>query len=176
MKLLVINIIISAGIILSTTLIGYICALNYDQRIKLLNTMLFSIKIMETDMCYSQNYLVDILIKLSMTKERAISDFYVGIYTDIYKNLGMDLEAIWIKNVDELLSNSPFTKEDLKIIKELGKSLGKIDFINQEKIFKYIGKRIELQLKEAEEQRDKKSRVYKNLGVAAGVMIVVILI
>lgn len=164
------------GIILTTTLIGYLYAQSYEQRIRMLNNFIFSIKIMETDMSYNKSYLLDILIRLSETKDRVVSDFYKGIYSDMHSNPGMDFETLWINNADLFLKDSPFTKEDMKIIKELGKNLGKIDFINQEKLFQYINKRLDIQLKEAEVQRDKKSRVCKNLGVAAGITIVVILI
>ncbi len=171
-----INIIFSIGIILTTTLIGYVFAQSYEQRIRMLHHFIFSIKIMETDMSYKKSYLLDILIRLSETKDRVVSNFFKGIYSEMHNNPGMDFETLWIKNADLFLKDTPFTNEDMKIIKELGKNLGKIDFINQEKLFQYIHKRLEIQLKEAEEQRDKKSRVYKNLGVAIGITIVVILI
>lgn len=173
---MMIKVILSVCIICLSTFTGYLIASSYDQRIKQISAFIYSVKLMEAEMNYSRNYILDILKKLSYNNEPCISNFFKKISEEIQKNNGKDFSAIWNDSIYDSFSSSSFSTIDLKLINDLGKSIGKMDLENQQKIFTYFYKRLELQLEDAVNEKTKKSRVYKNLGIAAGVMIVVVLI
>ncbi len=168
--------VLAVSIIALSTLTGYLISLNYEIRIKQLTAFIYSIKVMETEMSYSKNFLMDIIKKLSLNNEKIVSYFYKNMADFLDRSYGEDFSTIWCASADISLEASALSGTDKKIIKDFGKNLGKMDMKNQQKIFDYFYKRFELQLEEAINEKIKKSRVYKNLGVAAGVMVVVVLI
>ncbi len=168
--------ILAVLIIILSTLTGYLVSLNYEFRIKQITAFIYSIKVMEAEMSYSKNFLIDIIKKLSKSNEKIICHFYENMADLLSRSYGKDFSDIWCTSVDISFETSDLSDTDIKIIKDFGKNLGKIDIKNQQKIFDYFYKRFELQLEEAINEKTKKSRVYKNLGVAAGVMVVVVLI
>lgn len=173
---MIFKILISTLIVVLSALVGYIISLGYDWRIKQLSAFIFSIKIMETEMNYSKSYLYDIVKKLCNSNENVIVDLYQQICSELKSNNGRGFTDIWIESVEKALDNSSLTQTDVRLIKDFGKSIGKMDLKNQEKIYTYFLKRFDLQLAEAREEKNKKSRVYKNIGFAVGVMVVVVLI
>ncbi len=173
---MIFKITVSTLIILLSALVGYVISLNYDLRIKQLSAFIFSIKIMEAEMNYSKSYLYDIVGKLSSNSEKVIADLYRQVGNGLKNNNGKEFAEIWNDSVAQAFDTSSLTQTDIRLIKDFGKSIGKMDLKNQEKIYDYFLKRFDLQLVDATEEKNKKSRVYKNLGVAVGVMVVVVLI
>lgn len=167
---------ISTLIVILSALVGYIISLTYDIRIKQLSAFIYSIKIMEAEMNYSKSYLHDIVNKLSTNNEKVIADLYKKVCKGLQNNSGKEFTILWNDSVEQALNTSSLTQTDIRLIKDFGKSIGKIDLKNQKKIYDYFLKRLDLQLEDAREEKNKKSRVYKNLGVAIGIMVVVVLI
>lgn len=173
---MIFKIIISTLIIGLSALVGYIISLNYDLRIKQLSAFIFSLKIMEAEMNYSKSYLYDIVQKLSFNSDKIVADLYNQVCSGLKNNDGKEFTDIWNDSVERALESSSLTQADIRLIKDFGKSIGKMDLKNQEKIYDYFLKRFDLQLTDATEEKNKKSRVYKNLGFAIGIMVVVVLI
>ncbi len=168
--------ILSIAIIGLSTLIGYLISMNYEYRIKQLSAFIYSIKIMEAEMNYSKNFLMDIIKKLSSSNEKVVSCFYSNMEDLLRQSYGNDFSTLWSASVDLSFETSALSNSDIKIIKDFGKNLGKIDLENQQKIFDYFYKRLDFQMEEAINEKAQKSRVYKNIGVSVGIMIVVVLI
>ena len=80
----------------------------------------------------------------------------------------------WEKAVDE--SNNNFTKEDKDIIKGLAKMLGKTDIDGQVSEIKLTCKFLDVQIKDAENEKLKNEKLYKTLGATIGLALVIILI
>ena len=80
----------------------------------------------------------------------------------------------WEKAVDE--SNNNFTKEDKDIIKGLAKMLGKTDIDGQVSEIRLTNKFLEVQIKDAENEKNKNEKLYKTLGATVGLALVIILI
>ena len=78
------------------------------------------------------------------------------------------------KAVDE--SNNNFTKEDKDIIKGLAKMLGKTDIDGQVSEIRLTNKFLEVQIKDAENEKNKNEKLYKTLGATVGLALVIILI
>lgn len=173
---MIIKLVLSIPIIGLSALVGILISSNYENRIKQLHAFIYAMKVMDSEMNYSKNYLVDILKKLANSNEETIGAFFTNIINELSISFGKDFSYIWSDAVDKTFKSSTLSNNDIKLIKDLGKSLGKIDLINQQKILEYFYRRFNLQLEEAIEEKERKSRVYKNLGVAVGIMIVVILI
>ncbi len=67
--------------------------------------------------------------------------------------------------------NGYLKKEDIEILKSFGYGLGNSDVYNQEKNFDLAIELLKRQLSNAEEESKKNEKLYKNIGVLAGLAI-----
>ena len=80
----------------------------------------------------------------------------------------------WEESLDEVETN--LQKEDIEIIKRLGRMLGKTDLEGQVSEIKLVQNFLNTQIEIAENERVKNEKLYKTLGGVLGLAIVVILI
>lgn len=80
----------------------------------------------------------------------------------------------WSYAIDH--SETNMTKEDLNLLKSLDKLLGKTDVKGQESEIELLKKFIDTQIEKAEEEQKKNEKLYKTLGIIAGLAAVIILI
>ena len=73
-------------------------------------------------------------------------------------------------------ANSNFTDEDKDIIKGLAKMLGKTDLDGQVSEIRLTSKFLDVQIKDAENEKMKNEKLYKTLGATIGLALVIILI
>ena len=74
------------------------------------------------------------------------------------------------------MEKCPLKEQDIEVLRDLAMGLGKSDIKGQQSFMRPAMIRLENLLKEARVQEQKQSRMYKGLGVAAGIVIAVILI
>lgn len=80
----------------------------------------------------------------------------------------------WKNALEESKTN--LKEEDIKVLKNLSKLLGKTDIDGQLSEIELIEKFIEEQITNAEEEQKKNEKLYKSLGILAGIAIAIILI
>ena len=123
--------------------------------------------------------------KIKFTYE-PIQDVFEEISHKVKENIGeifhnsskaMENESAgesWENAVEN--SNNNFTKEDKDIIKGLAKMLGKTDIDGQVSEIKLTCKFLDVQIKDAENEKLKNEKLYKTLGATIGLALVIILI
>ena len=85
-----------------------------------------------------------------------------------------DVTKSWNKALNEI--ETSLTKEDREIIRQFGKMLGKTDAEGQLNEIELSLNFLETQIEKAETEKSKNAKLYKSLGIIAGIGIVVILI
>ena len=80
----------------------------------------------------------------------------------------------WEEAVDS--SDTNFSKEDAEIIKSLAKMLGKTDIDGQVSEIRLTNKFLDVQIKDAENEKMKNEKLYKTLGATVGLALVIVLI
>jgi stage III sporulation protein AB len=70
----------------------------------------------------------------------------------------------------------PLKKEDIEILEDIALGLGKSDSQSQINIINPATERIKAKLKESTEKEAKLGKMYKSLGFAAGIIIVIMFI
>jgi len=130
-----------------------------------------------------QNALVMFKTKIEFTHEPIKS-----IFAEISKVIYKDEENIFLyttKNQNNICNSwndgadkikKDFTKEDIGIIKMMGKLLGKTDIDGQVNEIELTKSLIEKQIEKAEFEKAKNSKLYKTIGVVCGIGICIILI
>lgn len=136
-----------------------------------------------SDLNKFQNALVMFKSKIEFTYE-PIKNIFEDISNVIYKNdENIFLETIknkndicssWCEAINNLHNN--FDKEDREIIKMLGKLLGKTDINGQVNEIELTMNLIKNQVKKAEFEKNKNSKLFKTIGVVVGLGICIVLI
>ena len=81
----------------------------------------------------------------------------------------------WEKAVDEAEITTNLKKEDITAIKTLGKMLGNTDVEGQVSQIELTQNVLQEQIKIAQEERKKNSKLYRTLGLASGLTVAIIL-
>lgn len=100
-------------------------------------------------------------------------------YGAIFKNASMKMKEVsageaWKHAIQNSKTN--MTEEDLKVLENFEKMLGKTSIEGQLSEIKLLERFIDEQIEKAEEEQKKNEKLYRNLGVIAGLAIAIILI
>ena len=80
----------------------------------------------------------------------------------------------WEKSID--YSDSNLSLDDKIILKNLSKMLGKTDLDGQISEIELVNEFLNMQIREAEEEKIKNEKIYKTLGGIVGLTLIIILI
>lgn len=163
-------------IVLSGIAIGQLKAKSYDNRVYHLNELITTLKVLESEMKYRMDPLPDLLIRVSKIREGMSADLMESAGLLLKSRNAFDLPECWQEAVATAYMESALSKEDKRILTELGIELGKTDLVNQSGMFQRTVAMLEAQASEAAEEKKTKGKMYKSLGAAMGVLIVIVLI
>lgn len=163
-------------VILSSTGIGFLISSGFRERVEDIRLLKTSIMMLETEISYSNTPLPDAFESVSRKSS--------GTASRIFQYAGKSLKSRTCSTVGEAFeralnsyskSNS-LSKEDLDILSSFGYSLGSSDVEGQVKSFRLVLKQLEAQEVKAEELRGKNEKMYKSLGVLAGLAVSILLL
>ena len=164
-------------ILLAGAGIGQLKAKTYDNRVYHLQELITTLKVLESEMKYRLDPLPDLLIRVSGVKEGGMSGILLETAARLLKDPDSpDLSVCWERAVETAYQNSALTGEDKRITADLGIELGKTDLGSQYSMFQRTYTLLEAQAAEAIEEKKTKGKMYKSLGTAIGVLIVILLI
>ncbi len=163
-------------IVSSTSLIGYCFGNRYSTRLENLLHLEQCIKILETEIVYGAVPLPEALTNVYIKGNKKVSFIFEEIRRNLLNNRDGDLLKSFKMVSNKLTEQLSFKETDVELFLSLGRLLGSSDRSDQEKNFKLILKQIEILKNEAKIEMDRNEKVYKNLGVLAGITIVIILL
>lgn len=160
-------------ILLLAICIGNLMSKKYINRVKELIQIKLALNIIKSKIKFTQIPLKDIFEQIYKTTEESnIKNFWKNTINGLNKNF--EIETAWGKAIDETETN--LIKEDLNILREMGKMLGKTDVDGQVSNLDIASTFIDTQIKKAEIEKQNNSKLYKTLGVVSGLSIIIILI
>lgn len=113
-----------------------------------------------------------------------ISDRIGGIAGKILKQIAdkiatgryRSLEAVWIEAFTAAGKDLELTQQELKVILRAGKNLGYLDVQAQVSNLKLYSQQIDSFLEQAEKTAAEKKKLYRSLSMAAGLLVVLLLV
>lgn len=153
------------------TSLGIMKANRYKLRVVDLQEMKKALNLAITKMRYTYEPLPELFNELASELNENIGNIFIKSHTYMET---LSAGQAWEKAVDD--SSYNFTKEDLNIIKGLGKLLGKTDLEGQLMQLELTTKLLEGQIIEATNLQAKNSKLYKTLGATIGLAIMIIFI
>jgi len=167
--MIVLKIILLILIFGSSSIIGMMVAKQYSKRLEELEDMKNSLNILQTKIRFSKEPLSQIfkdIGKVSKNKE---------IFENANKNMKTMLAGnSWRQAIET--ANTNLKKDDIEILTSLGNMLGKTDSEGQVNQIEEIKELLNIQIENANIDKQKNEKLYKTLGMTIGLAIVIILI
>lgn len=160
--------------ILGAVMVGCACgylglkkSLTLKRRAKSLLDISVSLEMLESEISFSVNKLKKAFMRVDRN----------GIFSAAAEDMDeKGVKKAWETAVNSSKSRLCLTDADEDILMMLGKNIGKTDTDDQIKNIKYIKKMISEQCKQAEGEYNRLGKMYRNGGVLAGLMLIIILI
>lgn len=169
--MILIKYIILIFVFIITCLIGYLISKKYSNRVTELKELEIALDILENKIKFTYEPLKEIFEQMKNLLKGNISE----IFNEVNKNLDNDnVEKAFCKSLENIKTN--LLEEDLEIIKNLSKLLGKTDKEGQVSQIELARTFVKSQIKKAEKEEEKNSKLYKTLGATVGLAFVIILI
>lgn len=163
-------------VVAGSTSIGFLLLKSYGDRVKELKTLSNFINILQNKIKFTHKPLSAIFEEISqITKVRKESEISEIFFKASQKLKKQNLESAWNEAIMEERFFLNLRNEDIDLIKSLGSVLGKTDIEGQMSEIGQFMVLLEDQIKNAEEERKKNSKMYKSLGTIIGLAIVIIL-
>lgn len=153
--------------------IGNLMSKKYINRVKELIQIKLALNILKSKIKFTHIPLKDIFEQIyKNTEEKNIKEFWKNTIKELNKN--SEIEMAWRSAIKGTETN--LNKEDLNILLDMGKLLGKTDIDGQVSNLEIASSFIDNQIEKAEVEKQKNSKLYKTLGVVSGLAIIIVLI
>ncbi len=154
-----------------TFLIGYLLSKKYTNRVKELKELQIALELLENKIKYTYEPIKEIFLQIKQMLVGPISNIFDSIVNNLDNG---NVEQAFSKTLTNVKTN--LLKEDIEIIVNLSKVLGKTETEGQVNQIKLANSFIKTQIQKAEKEEEKNSKLYKTLGATVGLTFVVILI
>ena len=158
----------------SCTGLGFLKAAAYKDRRRELEHTLELIHLLEMEITYKKDSLAKTFQKVSLLKHC----WFGQVLETCGRQLAdqKPLQQAWQAGLEENRHGCPLLPGDLQILQDISLGLGKSDAQGQKKVLESAVLRLKAKLRDAVLQEEKQGRMYRGLGMAAGVVIAVILL
>lgn len=174
--LLSIKFVLLLTIVCVSTFIGYILSNKYSHRVKELQELITALELFETRINYTYDTIPDCFRYISTYINGNIGNIFSKT-ADILENENDKSTGDCFKNVlDEERFMLNLKDVDIEILKGLSVSLGQIDLDSQIKNIKLIIHTLNNSLEQAEDEKMKNFKLYRNMGLLTGLVLMIILI
>ncbi len=153
-----------------STAIGFFIAKSYQNRVVELKEFKNILNIMKTKIKFTYEPLAEIFKQISKDNESEVEKIFGQMANQITYYQAKDVWENCIQDADISIK-----QEDKDILKKLGKLLGQTDIEGQISEIEVIENFLDMQIENAEEERKKNQKMYKTLGIVAGLVFVIIL-
>lgn len=144
------------------------------ERVELLRSLQGSLSYMEEELAFRLTPLPTLLEHLAQNRQGKVGAFFQEVLTEMDRVEDVSLRQSWVRAVEESL---PLLKEEERqTIAELGKVLGQYDAQTQAQSLRLAGERLAGAYLKAQSDRQRLGKVYLVLGMAGGLVTVLVLI
>lgn len=153
--------------------IGWQAAARLRERAAALSSLLGALELMESEIQYRLTPVPELMLLLSRQAAPPARALFEACRDRLGQRREESFDAIWSHSLTAL---PLLRRAEAETLLELGGVLGRYDVEGQERAIAYTRRRLESFLREAEEDRKRRGKVYRALGVAAGLCAAIILI
>lgn len=166
----------SSLVLLSSSIMGFLYGGKYRKRLRSLNLMEQSIRLLMSEIIQNSTPLPEALYRVSKMGDKEFGIIFDTINKNLMENREGDVYISFL-SVKEILRDSLFLNDDdIEVFLSLGKVIGKTNKMDQEKSFNFVLDQINYQVELARDEKIKYEKMYPSLGIIIGIGIVIIFI
>lgn len=153
--------------------IGRILSQKYVYRLEELNEIKSFLNIFKTKIRFTCDTIPEIFQEFAEKTKKNLGKMF------LHANEKMSTKTAgqaWESALDESKAELNLKEEDLNVMKMLAKMLGNTDLEGQISQIEITEKFLDIQIKQAKEEKDKNQKLYQKLGTTIGLGIVILLI
>ncbi len=155
----------------SSSYIGVLIAKKYQNRVRELKEIKSSLAIFATKIKLTYEPIPQIFEELGRKEQNNISQLFKLAFQNMKQ---LPAGQAWLEALEK--ANTNLKKEDIEVLKGLSSLLGKVDLDGQVSEIELVEHFLDKQIEIAEEESKKSEKMYKTLGVTAGLAMVIVLI
>lgn len=157
-----------------SALFGLDMSVRLSDRSKQLRLLIQSLQMIEAEMVYGKYTLKHIFIHVKQRTTEPFATFYDQLANRL-SSIVDDFNMLWEQEVERLYDRSKLHRNEIDILKQLGKNLGIHPIDQQRKHLTLTQQYLKQQLDHALDQEKKYEKTTKSLSILVGVFIVLIL-
>jgi stage III sporulation protein AB len=163
-------------VIAAATSIGFVYSRIYTERVKQLRDLQYALNILESEIIYTSSPLIDALLSASQKSSTSAGKLLSSMSELLGSRNAESIYDAFNSAYDSVKSELFLEKEEIDVLGSFVQSIGSADIEGQKKNFNITLKKLEGFEKSAEETRNKNEKLYRYLGLCAGVLIVIVLV
>ena len=163
-------------IIGSFTGIGASQRQQFRRRVIVLGDMISVLDMISGELTFHLTSIPEIVAQLAHDKRPSVAQLFGAMHAMITQDDSLSLTYKWMKTFREHGSEVGLTEEDIGILCDLSEFIGKYDAKSQQKSVDYARERLSRQMEIASAEMKSKGMVYRTCCIAAGILLVLVLI
>jgi stage III sporulation protein AB len=137
-----------------SSLLGFIFANTYIERARLLNSLLSTLQMLETEIVYGATPIPVIMQKVGDKSKKEIGNIFLSAADLLNLNLGQTFDEIWYGVVTRGAEHTCLNREDIDLLLSLGKNLGISNCEDQMKHIRLIQEEFKMKDRKKHEEND----------------------
>jgi stage III sporulation protein AB len=162
-------------LIIATTQIGFEIAKRLANRPRQIRQLKNALQVLEAEIVYGQTPIHEVFMRLSSQIPKPLSLFFEQLTEKLQGNQ-ISLYGVWKEVLDRFWLKTAMKKNEKEILEQFGQTLGQHDFVQQQKHIQLALTHLDRELENAEDEKNKYSRMARSLGVLSGLFIVLLFI
>lgn len=153
--------------------IGNMYSKKYYNRLQELEELLNMLNVFKAKIKFTAQSIQEIFEQIYQDNQDCIGKIFKDAIAFMQEETG---GKSWELAVENSINNTSLQKEDIDVLKSLGKMLGNTDLEGQVSQIDLTINLLKEQIKQATEEKNKNSKLYKTLGIATGLTMAIILV
>ncbi len=162
-------------VVFAASALGFSKAAEFSARLNCLMDVQSALRRFEGEIAFTKTPILEVFTKLAKDSGGWVSKVFSDVVEQLKQCDGIPASEAWrtavFRSKESMLKN-----EDIEIILDFGKCLGSTDVDGQLLNLSAVIAQLDRQMENARETRDKNQKLYRSLGVYAGILIAVLLL
>lgn len=164
-------------LIFSTSMYGFQMGNAYLRRIDNLKELKKCLVLLDGELKYNSTPLRVAMEKIAVRNQSVYSTFFQKVANLMEQDVSMDVSEAWEQSVGQLIGdNFCFNKGDLEKLIQFGKTIGNLDRESRQSAFEGYMFEIDMDVEEVLADKDNKVKMFRTLGVMAGLFLTVLIV
>lgn len=169
--------IVGSIIVMATgSYMGILFSRDVENRYEELCDLRKSFIIIHADISYGSIPIGEILEHVSKQAIPLHSKWLQQLEQHVRKERNQTFAILWRSSIEESLKLSCMNRQDIEELISVGRTMGNVDKSQQLAMLSLYLKKLELRIASLEQEKDKKQKLYRTLGMLGSVFVVVLLI